>query len=297
MSNFLYMYAVLVGIGITTVVILIFFEQKKSIAKGKKSVPHPSTEVLQRLGLKEAQELVTKAVPQDVTSKNPKETQTNIAQTKPESVSLSLLPTESEEYLALKNKYERLEGLFEEKSTELDKKETVLANELKIRKDFNKVKDILEKELKDTKDKVHKFHLELTAAKGEIENQKNRVLQLEEKINGKNKDITEREGKIAELTKQLLNLTGKSPQTPTQVANKGDGDLALQDSTATVPGTNVIPSTLSEEKPVSVLPQQNSPIPPEETPKEASPPQETLKEAETQTPIVQEKTSPESANT
>jgi hypothetical protein len=82
----------------------------------------------------------------------------------------------------LSEKYKRLEALFEEKSRELEKKETALENEIKNRKDFNKVKDALEKELKDRKDHIHKLDLELTEHKTEIEGHKKRAPQLEEKI-------------------------------------------------------------------------------------------------------------------
>ncbi|VAX34846.1 hypothetical protein MNBD_UNCLBAC01-1088 [hydrothermal vent metagenome] len=54
----------------------------------------------------------------------------------------------------LKEKCGRLEGLLGEKTTELEKVQKDFENELKNRNDFNKIKDVLEKELKEVKDKA-----------------------------------------------------------------------------------------------------------------------------------------------
>ena len=53
----------------------------------------------------------------------------------------------------LKEKYTNLEKLFDEKSQIAEKSKESLDYELKNRKEFNKVKDLLEKELKDIRDK------------------------------------------------------------------------------------------------------------------------------------------------
>jgi len=111
---------------------------------------------------------------------------------------------------ALKEKNTRLEALFKEKSEELEKTHNALANEIKNRKEFNKVKDILEKELRETKDNARKVQVELNTASTEIAGLKKRINQLEEKVSVaekakiKNEDtVKEKDQKIEHLTKSL----------------------------------------------------------------------------------------------
>ncbi len=87
--------------------------------------------------------------------------------------------TEEAEFKA---KCERLEMILKEKNEEIEKKENALSSELKAKKEFNRIKDGLEKEIKDLKDKNHKTQLELSAAQAEVETYRKRGLQLEEKI-------------------------------------------------------------------------------------------------------------------
>ncbi len=107
----------------------------------------------------------------------------------------------------LQAKCERLETLLTEKGEELEKKERVLANEIKTRKDFNKVKDILEKELKDVKDKNHKLQLELSAAKADLEQYQKRLHQHEEKIQAKEAELRLKEQLVSELDKRMQEIT------------------------------------------------------------------------------------------
>lgn len=69
---------------------------------------------------------------------------------------------------ALQEKYDQLDKLFKEKSQALEAAEESVQNELKNRKEFNKVKDLLEKELKDTKDKARNTQVELTSLEKNI---------------------------------------------------------------------------------------------------------------------------------
>ncbi len=227
MDNF-YLYASVIGIGVGIVLVLMVIEltkEKKTSLSKPASKPTQNKgrsplDILTKLGLHHKQspqlpsQLRKDMEPQNTlnTIATPEEISRPASSTKMEPVIITQPATESEEYLDLKNKYEKLESLFQEKSNELEKKEIAFVNESKIRKDFNKVKDILEKELKDTKDKCHKITLELAAAKPEIENQKNRIDQLQEMINRKNKDIVEKEHSISELTKQLANITAKAAE-------------------------------------------------------------------------------------
>jgi len=127
----------------------------------------------------------------------------------PESSSLAEIALKETEILELTSKYERLESLFKEKGEELDKKEKALLIEIKTRKDFNKVKDILEKEIKDIKEDSHKLELELGASRAETEGFKKRITQLEEKIKQKEDDIKSKEQKIDELSKLFANAIKK----------------------------------------------------------------------------------------
>lgn len=102
------------------------------------------------------------------------------------------------EDLRLKNKditgkLEKIDSLLREKSEELEKTRKDLAAELRNRKEFNKIKDILEKELKDLKDRNRISQNEVTASQTETQSNLKRITQLEEKIKKLEKENRERE--------------------------------------------------------------------------------------------------------
>lgn len=110
----------------------------------------------------------------------------------------------------LKEKCERLEKILKEKNEELEKIHPALSNEIKNRKEFNQVKDVLEKELKDTKDKFRQSQNDSNSLNQEIEKHKKRIDQLEEKVIECEKQFLEAENfakekdrKIAQLSKSL----------------------------------------------------------------------------------------------
>ena len=111
----------------------------------------------------------------------------------------------------LKEKYERLDSLFKEKSSELEKAQRSLETELRTRKEFNKVKDILEKELKDVKDRTHNLQIELISAKTEAEGYQKRINQLETKVTQLEKEILQKEEAMEELLKKQAKI--ESPKT------------------------------------------------------------------------------------
>ncbi len=82
----------------------------------------------------------------------------------------------------LKEKYGRLDNLFKEKSSKLEKAQAALDNELKNGKDFNKVKDIIEKEVKEVKNRVKDAQNELHSVKEEKKSSEQKIVQLENKI-------------------------------------------------------------------------------------------------------------------
>ncbi len=96
----------------------------------------------------------------------------------------------------LKTQYGKLENLFAEKSLGLEKSERTLTNELKNQKEFNKIKDILEKEIKDAKDKIRDLQTELSTAQTETQTQLKRVSQLEEKVKKLEMDVLTSEAAI-----------------------------------------------------------------------------------------------------
>ena len=82
----------------------------------------------------------------------------------------------------LKIKYERLEKLFKEKSEVLERVQLALDNELKNKKDFDKVKDIIEKDAQEVKARIKESQDELNALKQEKEKKEKEVFMLEEKV-------------------------------------------------------------------------------------------------------------------
>ena len=115
----------------------------------------------------------------------------------------------------LLEKCDKLEALITEKNQELEKKDKALAAELSAKKEFNKIKDILEKELKETRDRAHKTQLEVKAAQAESEGCKKRIEQLEEKIKNKDDTIKQKEKEAGELAKKLLATAQKPAQQAT----------------------------------------------------------------------------------
>jgi hypothetical protein len=197
---------VLVGLGI---VFWLFLkeQQKESKKTEKKNIPS----LLARLGLQDSgtkqnspqpsvSRILTMQTEEPPTALKgtfePPHTQENISKG---AESAATIPFD----LELPAKYLKLEQILQEKTEELEKKEKALANELKTRKEFNKVKDILEKELKDIRDKNHQLQLELGASQAEVENYKKHIIQLEDKIKTKEQEIKQKEGEINDLVKRI----------------------------------------------------------------------------------------------
>lgn len=120
------------------------------------------------------------------------------------------LAARSEEW---KGKYERLDKLFNEKSAALTRSEESLQNELSNRKEFNKLKDMLERELREAKDKARNVQVELSTAKTEAEGSKKRIAQLEEKITKMEKTILQKDDEVADLAKRLQAAASIPPVT------------------------------------------------------------------------------------
>lgn len=213
-------YLIFIMAGLGVVMWLLFQEKNKS--EKKKGLPN----LLDRLGPKDdtgpkisSEPPLSKALKMPVpeeqlkTLDEPKEDseKEESPRAKGEVVSTSLPDLE------LIAKSEKLELLLQEKTEELEKKEKALEVELKAKKDFHKVKDILEKEIKELKDKAHQSHLEISARQTEIENYKKRIAQLEEKIKAKEQEVKQKEDQINELNKRIQTSTSpKPPETQEQ---------------------------------------------------------------------------------
>lgn len=156
----------------------------------------------------------------------------------------------------LREKYDKLDALFNEKSAELEKTKTLLDNEIKNRKEFNKVKDLLEKELKDSKDKARDVQVELNNAQMESESHKKRAARLEEKITGLEKSVLEKEDKIGELVKRLQTFASPSTAATTPATEQ----------TETPPKAESTPSEEQFPKPQPDVLSEGSPQPPKTPP-------------------------------
>lgn len=140
----------------------------------------------------------------------------------------------------LKEKYEKLDFLFKEKSSDLERTQRSLETELRTRKEFNKVKDILEKELKDVKDRSHNFQIELTSAKTETEGSQKRINQLEAKVTKLEKEILQKEQEIEGLIKKQVK--GEPPKNISPVTPPVETPVKEE------PPTDVKPEVKNEEK-------------------------------------------------
>jgi len=167
-----------------------------------------------------------------------------------------------------KEKYDRLEVILREKNQELEKTHQTLLNELKNQKEYNKVKDILEKEIKDLKDKSRALQIELSDNQTEIGKYKLRINQLEEKVAKGEKIILthedalrEKDLKIASLQQNLQQKT-KPVEIPT-----------LEPKAVVPPPTEVIQEIVPPE-PAPIPETSPEPLVEDLTPKEESTPEE-----------------------
>ncbi|MFH1360799.1 MAG: hypothetical protein ABIJ41_07205 [Candidatus Omnitrophota bacterium] len=206
----LYLIILTIGLGLAG---WLFFQEEKAPPKDKKepSKDPESLKILDRLGLREDPKKEGHLTIKDI-KEPPPEAAAEITQIAEDNIKPEALLEDSQEQSRevalrdLQEKYERLETLFNEKSQELEKAQKALSIELKAKKDFNIVKDILEKELKEVKDRAHKLHLEVGAAQAESENHQRRIAQLEDKIISKEKEIKEKEKEIDELNKKIQEI-------------------------------------------------------------------------------------------
>lgn len=119
----------------------------------------------------------------------------------------------SSQLSGLQEKYQKLDALFKEKSAELQKTKESLDNEIKNRKEFENVKELLEKEITDSKDRTRNIQAEGENAAAEIKRYEKRAAQFEEKADKLEKDLIEKDNKINELLNRLEVFTGPVEKT------------------------------------------------------------------------------------
>lgn len=160
----------------------------------------------------------------------------------------------------LKEKYAKVEAMLTEKTEALEKSEKALAAEIKNKKEFNKVKDLLEKEIKDDKVKYRDLQVQIGTSQMEATSSKNRVNQLEMKVTklektvsdlehelkGRDEKIFDRETKLKELTDKLaakekietIKVPAEPPATPPASIPKTPEQSQLPPSEA-APAANI----------------------------------------------------------
>ena len=166
------------------------------------------------------------------------------------------------EHKELQAKYAKLESMLHEKNTSLEKTERTLTNELKTQKEFNKVKDILEKELKETKDKYRILQAELAESQTASAGHLRRISQHEEKIKKleigvltSESAITDAQSETLAARKKIAELEGKLRESENHILEKNRKieDLVNKlnpakatDTTAPLAPTQATPSQTAE---------------------------------------------------
>lgn len=111
-------------------------------------------------------------------------------------------------YAELQQKHSRIEKILKERTDELERSQHDLQNETSNRKEFNKVKDLLEKELADTREKTRQTNNALRAAQAESGVLQKRIQQMEDKISQLEKGLLAKEQEIEDI------LRKKTPHPP-----------------------------------------------------------------------------------
>ncbi|MCK4882009.1 MAG: hypothetical protein KAS92_03190, partial [Candidatus Omnitrophica bacterium] len=120
----------------------------------------------------------------------------------------------------LQEKYTDLQKRFDENQAKLERHEKTLTAEIKKRKEFNQVKNQLEKEVRDTKDKFHEIELKRDDAVREMESWKRRADQLEEKVNKRQKEVLEKENEVDKARKEFQEEKKRSEMLMGQLNDK-----------------------------------------------------------------------------
>lgn len=219
---FIFAGAIFFGIG---VIVWIFLQKDSRTAVEKipttLKTPDPALNLLNRIGLdqdgKPQSSILTES--STVTAKNfflktpplspgPKDNPTAPLEQTPTLEDDSIQISSDPELIV---KCEKLEISLKEKNDELENIQKELALEVKARKDFNKIKDQLEKDIKGVKDANHKAQLELSASQAETANYKTHSAKLDEKLKTRDAAIKQNEKDIDDLVKRLQTFASATP--------------------------------------------------------------------------------------
>lgn len=202
-----YLLLCLMLLGFGSIAFIVILDRKKN---SPTELPQPTSttppttpkDILNRLGLEHSDSIKTPAKPNPLpelfnkasTTKEPFSTPILIQNSlqnppkilPPDTKAVSEISLKYDElqneHKELQDKLSKLEELFVEKSSTLEKSEKSLTNELKNQKEFNKIKDFLEKELKEAKEKAKGLQGEIAAAQTESSTHLKRITILEEKV-------------------------------------------------------------------------------------------------------------------
>ena len=137
------------------------------------------------------------------------------------------------ELSTLKEKHERLERLFNEKQLELEAVDNNLKSEVKNRKEFNRVKDILEKELRDVRDRSHELSNKTKEAEARSENLTRRIEQLEKKLTATEKELLVKEDEVKKLLNDIIQQQKIIDEANEKIKHKDEKIAVLVDRVTT----------------------------------------------------------------
>jgi len=212
----------------------------------------------------------------------------------------------------LEEKYQQLDKLFQEKSKALEETQTDLDSELQNRKEFNKVKDMLEKELKDSKDRCRDLEISLSNAETESKSHLERISQLEEKITTSEQDLKTHDQELEkaqkdeeQAIKDNTQLTQKTDQAQEEIKlkDKKIHDLVDHFKDQETSGPSELKPTESPkpapepEKDKAESDQQSVMVSPPEDAEESSQPKESSEAAEDTSPTKEGKPAEETSPT
>jgi len=168
----------------------------------------------------------------------------------------------------LTEKNQKSEQLIAEKNAALEKTIKELDQERKHRKEFNKIKDLLEKELKDVRENAKQIQIELTTSKTENQSHQSRITQLKEKIQQLETLCTQKDSQITKLSKKDPDPgVGATNEPETTLPNS---EMRLDDTQAGTP-TDDRSKKNGEETPIENIPNDPEGSLPEEASAAAQP--------------------------
>jgi hypothetical protein len=134
----------------------------------------------------------------------------------------------------LQQKHARVEKILKERTGELERLQHDLQNEISNRKEFNKVKDLLEKELADAREKARLTNNALRAAEAESGTLQKRIRQMEDKISRLEKGLLAKEQEIQDIFTKKSSHPPPASQ-PKENTNNADEGGASPATEAVVP--------------------------------------------------------------